>query len=305
MDDELRWQFLDRLQVVQQGLLHEVALLHARRAHVLLEELSGGLRDDGRNLALLGNDEPPGINLQFCMTMSSPGGLPPVREDEDPLYAKTKRGTRRSFRHSRGNATFTTMKTRSSRAALLLGFGVIVASSIALGQSKPAKPPVAAPGQASAADALRKGDSAYVAHDLDAALAAYRAALAREPQNAALHYRVGQVQVAKGDLKEAEAAYLEALRVAKSDSALRAKLLFVVADLRERQKNHDAALEAWTKYEVFAKEKPDAKLYPQTAQERRKRVSEYKQLLVDYAAVKTRIEKRLQEAEARSRKSAQ
>ncbi len=184
----------------------------------------------------------------------------------------------------------------------------MIASLFVAGASfaqKPATKPAPAPALASPADALSKGDSAYVARDLDGALAAYREGLGSDPKNAALHYRVGQVHVAKGELKEAETAYLESLRNATNDGPLRAKLLFVIADLRERQKDHDAATGAWTKYEGLAKRAPNGTLPPQTAQERKKRISDYKKLVADYAAVRARIEKRMEEADQRARKSAQ
>jgi tetratricopeptide (TPR) repeat protein len=154
-------------------------------------------------------------------------------------------------------------------------------------------------------DLIKSGDSAYLARNFDAALTAYRQAVEKEPENALGHYRLGQAQIAKGDLKEAETAYLAGLRHAGSNRALEAKLSFVLADLRERQKSYDEAALAWTKYEALAKKEPTVKSFPQTAAERKKRLTEYKRLVTEYAAVKARIEKRLKEADERSRKSAQ
>lgn len=155
-------------------------------------------------------------------------------------------------------------------------------------------------------ETLIKGDNAYVARDFDGAIAAYREAIQKEPQNALGHYRIGEAHLAKGDDKEAEAAWVAGLRYVGSNQNLKAKLLFVLADLRERQKSYDDATESWSKYEQAAREAGQkAKTYPATAVERKKRIEEWKKLLVDYGAVKERIAKRLQEADEKSRKSAQ
>jgi tetratricopeptide (TPR) repeat protein len=95
-------------------------------------------------------------------------------------------------------------------------------------------------------ESLKKGDDLYVARDFDGAIAAYREAIAKEPQNALGHYRMGEAQLAKADLQEAEASWVAALRFVGGDLALKAKILFVLADLRERQKSHDDAKERWT-----------------------------------------------------------
>jgi tetratricopeptide (TPR) repeat protein len=151
---------------------------------------------------------------------------------------------------------------------------------------------------------VNKGDRAYVARDLDGALTAYREAITEQPYSGLGHYRLGQAQLAKGNLKEAEAAYAAALRYAGADHTLRAKILFVIADLEERQKAYAEAEQAWSKYEAFLKEQPKAKGHPESGAERKKRVTEYKQLASDSAAVKARIDKRLTEADDRARKSA-
>src|SRR3954468_16201879 len=61
-------------------------------------------------------------------------------------------------------------------------------------------------------EALRRGDEAVASRDFERALAAYREALATEPENALGHYRLGEAQLLKGDLREAESAFSTALR---------------------------------------------------------------------------------------------
>src|SRR5450755_814729 len=152
-------------------------------------------------------------------------------------------------------------------------------------------------------EALNRGDSAYSARDFDGAIAAYREAITAEPQNALGHYRAGEAQLAKGDLKEAEEAFLSGLRFVGNDSMLKAKLEFVMADLRERQKSYDDATQKWTEYETFTTAQADAKGYPASATERKKVIDAWKKLSADSVEVKARIDKRLKEADESVRKS--
>jgi TolA-binding protein len=151
---------------------------------------------------------------------------------------------------------------------------------------------------------INKGDRAYVAHDFDGAIAAFREAVQAQPQNALGHYRLGAAQLAKGDQKEAEAAFVNGLRFAGKDASLRGKLLFALADLRERQRNSDEAIGRWKEYAKNAEEAREAVTYPATATERLARNEAWKQNAADSAAVKDRIAKRLKEADDAARKSA-
>lgn len=214
-----------------------------------------------------------------------------------------------------------------------LSFGLVTVllvswSGTALGQAPapapapaPAAPPAAAPAAKQPAasahkkdprgiqgvgpfwDALSKGDAAYAARDFEGAIKAYREAIEKESQNALGHYRLGEAQLAKGDMNEAELSWQAGLRFAGKDEKLRAKLLFVLADLRERQKNYDEATGRWKEYEKHAQSQPTAKAFPATATERQKRITDWKQISADSAAVKARIEKRLKETEESMRKS--
>jgi tetratricopeptide (TPR) repeat protein len=154
-------------------------------------------------------------------------------------------------------------------------------------------------------EAVKKGDDLYVARDFDGAIAAYRDAITKEPQNALGHYRIGEAHLAKNDTQEAEAAWVAALRFVGGDHPLRAKILFVLADLRERQKSYDDATERWTAYGKFADTQPAAKGFPKTATERKARVAAWKKMLADYGAVKKRIEARLKEADSKAKQDAQ
>jgi tetratricopeptide (TPR) repeat protein len=215
------------------------------------------------------------------------------------------------------------------KLTLLLGLSAMVAvSSVALGADPKSKKSDKAddakgksePGKADAdgvrrdpkgikgispyVELINKGDRAFVARDFDGAIAAYREAIQADPQNALGHYRVGAAQLAKGDQKEAEAAYVNGLRFVGRDGTLKAKLIFALADLRERQKNNDEAIARWKDYQQNATDEKEAVTYPGTATERISRNEAWKKISAESAEVKERIAKRLKEADEASRKSA-
>ena len=149
-----------------------------------------------------------------------------------------------------------------------------------------------------------RGDRAYVARDFDGAILNYREAIKLEPEKALGHYRIGAAQLAKGDQKEAEAAYVNGLRFVGKDGTLKAKLIFALADLRERQKNNDEAIGRWKEYAKNAEDEKEAITYPGTATERIARNEAWKKNASESEEVKARIAKRLKEAEEAARKSA-
>ncbi len=153
-------------------------------------------------------------------------------------------------------------------------------------------------------EAVNKGDAAYVARDFDGAIKAYREAITSEPHNAMGHYRMGEAQLAKGNTKEAEASWVSALNFVGNDYSLKAKILFVLADLRERQKSYDDATDLWNKYEALAKEQPKTKMFVESAEARKKAITTWKKMLTDYGAVKKRIAQRLKEADEKAKKNA-
>jgi hypothetical protein len=154
-------------------------------------------------------------------------------------------------------------------------------------------------------EAIKKGDDALAARDLEGAKAAYGEAIRADPHNGMGPYRVGEVELAGGHLKEAEASWQVALRFSGEDATLKAKVLFVLADLKERQRALEDASNGWNAYEAHVQAAPTAKSYPATAADRKKRIADWKQLEIDYGAVKERIKRRLAEAEKRAAESAQ
>jgi tetratricopeptide (TPR) repeat protein len=154
-------------------------------------------------------------------------------------------------------------------------------------------------------EAIKKGDDAFAARDIDGAKLAYQEAIRLEPQNAMGHYRMGEAELSKGNLKEAEAIWTTALRFAGSNAVLKGKILFVIADVKERQRSFEEATNGWNAYDVHAKAETKSNSYPATAADRKKRITDWKQLEIDYGAVKERIKQRLEEAEKKAAESAQ
>jgi tetratricopeptide (TPR) repeat protein len=152
---------------------------------------------------------------------------------------------------------------------------------------------------------VKKGDDAYAARDFDGAKAAYQEAIRSEPQNALGHYRMGEANLAKGDMKEAETVWQTALRFVGENAALKAKILFVLADVKERERSFEEATNGWNAYAAHLKASPAAKGFPATATDRLKRIADWQQLETDYAAVRDRIKQRLEEAEKKAAESAQ
>lgn len=179
-----------------------------------------------------------------------------------------------------------------------VGLPVVLAAVISAATAFAADPATAA------SKALLDGDRAALARDFDGAIAKYRAVLAEDPRNALAHHRIGQAQAMKGDLTEAEQAYFAALRFSGTNDVLRAKVLFCIADLRERQHAYDAAVDAWTEYEKQGVTAPKATPHVATAAERKNRIAEWKKALAVAAEVKARIARRIQEVEDLARKNA-
>ncbi|MFW5739936.1 MAG: tetratricopeptide repeat protein [Myxococcota bacterium] len=149
---------------------------------------------------------------------------------------------------------------------------------------------------------LNEGNAAYIARDYAGAVAKYQEALQKEPSRALGHYMLGQAFLADGKLQEADSAWQSALRYAEKEPVLKAKTLFVIADLRERQGQWEEATQAWQAYAQFVGANPNANGYPATATERQKAIETRKDLAAKYAEVKKRIAQREKDAAAKAKK---
>ncbi len=140
-----------------------------------------------------------------------------------------------------------------------------------------------------------QGAAAYVAQDYAKAIEMFQKAIEKEPERAFGHYLLGEAYLANKQLDKAEEAWQAALRYADKDNATKAKVLFVLADLRERQGKLAEAATAWKQYETFVNANAGVG-FAATATERQKVIANHDVLAVEYAKVKERIEQRQREA---------
>jgi tetratricopeptide (TPR) repeat protein len=138
-------------------------------------------------------------------------------------------------------------------------------------------------------EACKEGNSKYAARDFPAAIAAYQKAIEVDPNNGLGHYFLGEAQEAAGNLVEAEAAWNRASLATDKDPALRARVLFCLADLKERQKKWDDARAAWQVYFDWASKYPNAGAFPGSAQSRQQAIDAAKKQEAAYAVVRQRI----------------
>ncbi|MDI1448952.1 hypothetical protein [Polyangium sp. 6x1] len=152
-------------------------------------------------------------------------------------------------------------------------------------------------------EAIKKGEDAFVARDFPSAVTAFQDAIKLDSTKMLGFYRLGEAQLASGKPEEAEAVWNVALNK-DGPADLKSKVLFVLADLRERQRKLDVAKEAWGKYAQFLKDQADAKGYAGTPEERQKVIDRRAKDEKDYAAVKERIQKRQAEREKEAEENA-
>ncbi len=139
-------------------------------------------------------------------------------------------------------------------------------------------------------DALADGSAKYAARDFPGSIQAFQKAIELSPKNALGHYLLGEAQLAAGNATEAEAAWNRAaLEVTDKEAALKAKVLFVLADLKERQKKWDDAKTAWQAYVDEAGKSPDAKAFPGSGQSRQQKIDDMQKQDKAYAVVRQRI----------------
>jgi TolA-binding protein len=152
---------------------------------------------------------------------------------------------------------------------------------------------------------LSRAEKLVAARDFTGAIAAIRDAITEDTKNPLGHFMLGEAQIIKGDLGEAEASWKTALANIGANDDLHAKILFGMADLRERQGKMDEAKAAWTEYGKFAADHPKARAYPATAGERQKVIDVHNDLAVKYGEVKARIAAREKELKDKQQKDAQ
>lgn len=205
-----------------------------------------------------------------------------------------------------------------SIALALCSLAVGVESATA-GGAKPPAPAAAKPVDAEYQAALKEGDKLFVAKQFAEAERAYQKALKRQSKLAEPHARLAAAQIELGKFDEAFDTLAKGLETSDTITE-RAKLMFLQADLRERQLALPKATERWNAYlelsgaggertiDLDAPEEaatsPALKgetVYPATAHERLRQVAAAEKRAKEYSAVKDRIRKREMEAEAKAR----
>ncbi|WP_233561899.1 tetratricopeptide repeat protein [Sorangium cellulosum] len=208
------------------------------------------------------------------------------------------------------------MQDRSLAVIASFAFAVVAAAAPAAAQqtaADSAAPPAAAAtspkdpegrsGISPYTEQILKGQGSFVARDIPGAIAAFQEAIKLDPTKMLGFYRLGEAMLESGNQAEAEAAWTTALGK-KGTDALHAKVLFCLADLRERQKSWQGARDAWGAYGAFLTSNPKAGGYPATVTERQKQIDRRVKDEKDYAAVKERIVQREAERQKEAEENA-
>jgi tetratricopeptide (TPR) repeat protein len=187
---------------------------------------------------------------------------------------------------------------------------VLSAALVVGAQQPPASAPAPAPAASPAASAaaprakagpspytpkVLKGNAAYLAKDDAGAIVAYKEAVAADPTAPLPYYLLAEAQIAAGALPDADLSLKAGLANADKNDLVKCKILFVLADLRERQGKLEEARKAWEEYAQFVTSHPASNGYVATATERIRVIDQHFELAKKSEAVKQRIEQRLKE----------
>ncbi len=119
------------------------------------------------------------------------------------------------------------------------------------------------------ASTCARGNASYAAHDFEGAIALYRHAMDIDPKSALAPYLLGEAQLAAGHVAEADATWtLAAQGSREKSSAPYGRVLFVLADVKERQRKWEDAKAAWQAYLDWTNQAPDGGAFPGTARSR-------------------------------------
>jgi tetratricopeptide (TPR) repeat protein len=139
-------------------------------------------------------------------------------------------------------------------------------------------------------DACVQGNAKYASRDFPGATDLYRKAIQLDPQNPLGHYLLGEALLAQANLSEAEATWTRASSLSnEKNPALRSRILFVYADLKERQKKWDDARAAWQVYLDWANKFADAGAFPGSATSRQQAIDTMTKQDKAYDVVRQRI----------------
>lgn len=188
----------------------------------------------------------------------------------------------------------------------LLAAAIVLGNAFALAEPKGKeikRDPEGRKGISPYMELIAKGDAAFVARDVTGAITSFQDAIKAEPDQMLGFYRLSEAEIDQGKLEDAEKA-LEAGLSKKGPDDLKAKLMFAIADLKERQQKWQAAKDAWASYAAFLQGNAKVKGYAATATERMKQADRRMKDEAEYAKVKERIQKRIAEKEKEAAENA-
>jgi len=139
-------------------------------------------------------------------------------------------------------------------------------------------------------DRCLKGNAKYLAHDIPGAIELYRQAIQLAPKRPLPHYLLAEAELGAGNLSDAEAALSDAEQTSDDrDPNVRGKILFVIADTKEREKKWDDAKAAWKVYADYAAKHSDAGMTPATPPARIQAIDDMLKQDKAYDVVRQRI----------------
>ncbi len=135
-----------------------------------------------------------------------------------------------------------------------------------------------------------KGNAKYLAHDIPGAIDLYRTAIQLAPKRPLPHYLLGEAELGAGNLPEADTALSDAEQSSDDrDPNVRGKILFLLADVKEREKKWDDARAAWKAYGDYAAKHVDAGMTPATPPARIQAIDDMLKQDKAYDVVRQRI----------------
>jgi tetratricopeptide (TPR) repeat protein len=191
----------------------------------------------------------------------------------------------------------------------LVSIPAAVFMPLALADTPSAAPPTAVPSAGSGSDAgasrhdpdnkmglaewmdkCIQGNAKYLAHDIPGAIDLYRQAIQLAPKRPLPHYLLAEAELGANNFGEADVALTDADQASdERDPNTRGKILFLVADTREREKKWDEARAAWTAYGEFAAKHADAGVTPATPPARIQAIDDMLKQDKAYEVVRQRI----------------
>jgi tetratricopeptide (TPR) repeat protein len=139
-------------------------------------------------------------------------------------------------------------------------------------------------------DRCVQGNAKFIAKDIPGAIDLYRQAIQLAPKRPLPRYLLGEAQMASMNFADAEGTLKEALDLSDDrDPNVRGKILFLTADVREREKKWDEAKVAWQAYAEYSSKHSDAGMTPSTPPARIQAIDDMIKQDKAYEVVRQRI----------------